>query len=167
MIDIARVYVAPLTYDLRPRVAIAFGVLWLGILLPVYYAGTAIAQDHPTEARFAGKPTQDIRIGVFATGRKDCTPGPLPTVRLHQAPLNGVVIVKRGRVRATNIKNCPEIEVPGFIAFYKSRPNFTGEDQLQLEVIAADGKSRIQTFRVLVRPSTDEPDLQRPARQPI
>lgn len=145
----------------------AFGMLWAAILLLGVYAGTAIAQDQPTESRFAGKPAQDIRIGVFATVKKDCTPGPLPTVKLHQAPRNGVVVVKRGRVRATNIKNCLAIEVPAFIAFYKSRPDFKGEEELELEIIGANGKSRIQKVRVNVNGSPDQPDVQSPSRQHI
>jgi len=158
---------ALLTYDRRLSVAMAFGMLWWAILLLGMFAGTAIAQDQLTESRFAGKPAQDIRIGVFATVKKDCTPGPLPTVKLHQAPRNGVVVVKRGRVRATNFKNCLAIEVPAFIASYKSRPDFKGEEELELEVIGANGKSRIQKVRVNVNGSPHQPDVQRPSRQQI
>jgi hypothetical protein len=129
----------------------------LGMICFAILFGSAIAQDRGAESRFSGKPAQDIRIGVFATVRRDCKPGPLPTVKLKQPPSNGIVVVKRGRVRATNLKDCLAIEVPGFIAFYRSSPDFIGEDEVQLEVIDASGKTRLHSVRIKVTKNPETP----------
>lgn len=93
---------------------------------------------------------RDVRVGVFASMKPDCTPGQLPTVRLKETPKNGTVTVKRGRLRATNLKQCLAVEVPAFIAIYRSQPNFSGSDELTLEVVNANGKIQVQRVQVTV-----------------
>jgi hypothetical protein len=137
----------------------------LVIFFAVTWLGSATAQDRGAERQIIGKPAQDIRIGVFATV-KNCQAGPLPTVRLKKAPANGTVTVKRGRVRATNLKNCLAIEVPAFIAFYRSNPDFVGEDDAQLEVIDAAGKIRLHSIRITVSPNPETVPRPSKPRQP-
>src|SRR5262245_44304662 len=40
----------------------------------------------------------------------------------------------RRALTVTNYKQCLALEVPGCIAFYRSRPDFSGVDELTLEV---------------------------------
>ena len=110
----------------------------------------ALGQTPMIERQVKGKPDTNINAGIFTTIRNDCTSGPLPAVRLLTAPAHGKVTVKQGRLRATNIKQCLGLELPAFVAIYRSAQDFIGQDTFTLEVIGAGGKSQIQRVTVTV-----------------
>jgi hypothetical protein len=110
----------------------------------------ALAQDQTLEHTLKGKTGQNIRIGVFASMRADCKSGPLPTIRLKVPPVHGNVTVKQGKLRTTNFRQCLAAEVPAFIVFYKSKPEFSGSDTVTLEVINAGGKTQLQKIIISV-----------------
>ena len=111
----------------------------------------AFAQQSAVQQRAVkGKPDTDINAGVFATIRKDCTAGPLPAVRLVTPPAHGKVTVKQGKLRATNVKNCLGMELPAFIAVYRSARDFVGQDRFTLEVVGSNGKTQLQQVTVTV-----------------
>ena len=110
----------------------------------------ASGQTQTIERQVKGKPDTNINAGIFATIRKDCTSGPLPAVRLITPPAHGKVIVKQGRLRATNLKQCLGLDLPAFVAIYRSAHDFIGQDIFTLEVIGAEGKSQIQRITVTV-----------------
>jgi uncharacterized membrane protein len=95
----------------------------------------------------AGKP---IRIGVYLNVQPDCSSGPLPSIRLVSPPANGKVQIKRGKVSATNYKQCLALEVPGLVAFYQSKPDFAGVDTVTLEVRFPQGRSQVQHITINV-----------------
>jgi len=45
------------------------------------------------------------------------------------------------------LKQCLALEVPGLVAFYQSRSDFTGTDNLTLEVKFPGGRTEIQKIR--------------------
>ena len=53
-------------------------------------------------------------------------------------------------VTATNYKQCLALEVPAFVAFYRSRADFVGVDVLTLEVKFPDGKTVVQCVSTTV-----------------
>ncbi|HEX5508274.1 MAG TPA: hypothetical protein VFX37_07200 [Pseudolabrys sp.] len=126
------------------RLAILAAVAAMGL------AGASFAQTHSVQRQFKGKPGQNINIGIFASMKSDCTAGALPVVRLAQGPMHGKVTVKRGRLRATNFKKCLAMEIPAYIAFYRSTPDFVGHDALTLEIIAKNGKTQFEKITVTV-----------------
>ena len=112
---------------------------------------TLVFGQTPTiERQVKGKPDTNINAGIFASIRRDCTAGPLPVVRLLTPPAHGKVIVKQGRLRATNLKQCLGTDLPAFIAIYRSAHDFIGQDIFTLEVVGAGGKSQIQRITVTV-----------------
>ena len=127
-------------------VAVAFATL---AFAAVAFAQEA-AQGSVVERKAKGQTGRDIRIAVFGSMKSDCTPGPLPTVRLKEPPANGTVTVKQARIRATNIKQCLAAEIPVFVALYRSSPGFTGQDSVVIEVRSPDGKTQLQRFTVTV-----------------
>ena len=123
--------------------------LWtVGFLLAA--GAAAFAQDAILERQAKGQAGRDIRIAVFASIKPDCTAGQLPSVRLKQPPANGTVTVKQGRMRTTNFKQCLAVEVPAFIAFYRSSPGFSGQDSVLIEVVSAEGKTQMQRYTITV-----------------
>ena len=95
-------------------------------------------------------PNKDTQIGVYLNVLPDCTSGPLPTIRLVMPPASGKVVVKTAKVKATNYKACLALEVPAFVAFYKSPPEFFGNDVMTIEVKFAGGRTEIQKITVNV-----------------
>jgi hypothetical protein len=125
--------------------------------LPLLVAALSIGCAAPVSAQVQtvnrtanGSPGTDIRVGVYVNVKPDCTSGPLPSIQLVSAPENGKVTVKQGKVTATNYKQCLAVEVPAFIAFYRSRPDFVGVDVFTLGVKFPGGGSELQRISVTV-----------------
>jgi hypothetical protein len=117
----------------------------------VFGFGAVAPAQTPTVDRTArGLAGQDIRVGVYVNVRQDCTSGPLPTIRLTTAPAHGKVTVKKANINATNYRQCLALEVPGYVAVYKSQPDFSGNDEFILEVKFPNGKTEVQRITVTV-----------------
>ena len=114
---------------------------------------TAVAQapaETTVERSIKALPNKDTQIGVYINVQPDCTSGPLPTIRLVSPPASGKVVVKSAKIKATNYKACLALEVPAYVAFYKSPPEFWGDDVLTIEVRFAGGRTEIQKITVRV-----------------
>jgi|ERR1700683_622430 hypothetical protein len=131
----------------RPSFAAAI-VLCIGAL-------AAHAQDDVIERQLKAAPGRDVRAGVFTDIRPDCTSGPLPAIRLATPPAHGSVTVKRGTLKATNIKQCLAIEVPAFVAFYHASADYSGADDFELEISLPDGHKRRERVHVMVTKSSN------------
>jgi hypothetical protein len=133
-------------------ICLALIVAWLALGV----AGAASAQNQPqpdpntVDRSFKALANKDTQIGVFINVRPDCTSGPLPIIRLARPPASGNVVVKSGKVKATNYKACLALEVPAYVAFYKSQPDFLGDDTLTIEVKYPEGRTEIQKITVKV-----------------
>ena len=112
--------------------------------------GVAGAQTQMVERSVKALPNKDTQIGVYLNVLPDCTSGSLPTIRLASPPTSGKVTVKTAKVKATNYKACLALEVPAYVAFYKSPPEFLGDDVLTIEVKYPGGRMQIQKITVSV-----------------
>lgn len=95
-------------------------------------------------------PGKDARVAIYTNIRSDCTSGPLPSIRLVAPPAHGTVTVKRGTLKATNIKECLATEVPVLVAFYRAAETFNGSDTFDLEINFGGGRKQVQHFQVNV-----------------
>jgi hypothetical protein len=111
---------------------------------------SASAQTQSVNRTVSGQPNTDIRVGVYVSIRPDCTSGPLPSIQLTLPPENGKITVKKAKVTATNFKQCLALEVPAFVASYRSRADFVGVDVLTLEVRFPGGKTEVQRISITV-----------------
>ncbi|MCP3369494.1 hypothetical protein [Bradyrhizobium cajani] len=127
-------------------------LLCAGVAILLGLGAPAAAEDAspPVERTVKSATNKDTRIGVFINVLPDCTSGPLPTIRLVNAPASGKVTVKSAKVKATNYKACLALEVPAYVAFYKSQPDFIGDDVLTIEVKYAGGRTEIQKITINV-----------------
>lgn len=114
--------------------------------------GPAISQgqSQTVERSVKALANKDTQIGLYLNVRADCTSGPLPTIRLVSPPTSGKVVVKTANVKATNYKACLALEVPAYVAFYKSAPDFLGNDVMTIEVSYPGGRTEIQKITVNV-----------------
>jgi hypothetical protein len=107
----------------------------------------------------AGKPH---RLGVYGNVQKDCTSGPLPTVRVVTPPKHGELNVRSGKLKAGRISRCPKLEVTAQGVFYKPNPTYKGADEVSYEVKSASGKVESHTVRITVKDAqasdTPKPD---------
>lgn len=133
---------------------ICFVLMVAGLALSGTEGLSAQSQPLPdnstVERSFKALPNKDTQIGVFINVRPDCTSGPLPSIRLASPPASGNVVVKSAKMKATNYKACLALEVPAYVAFYKSPPNFLGDDTLTIEVKYPGGRTEVQKITVKV-----------------
>jgi hypothetical protein len=120
-------------------------VIFLGV---VVFASAGSAQEVEREVNAAaGKQT---RLTVVYSLRPDCTPAPLNAPKLRVEPANGRVRVARGTAKTNARGRCPTLEIPVFVVFYRSHPQFTGMDEVVLEVETLSGRMRQMTFKIKV-----------------
>jgi hypothetical protein len=131
-----------------------FRMLLAALFIAAGASSAAVGQTVTREAR--GEPGKEIRVGVFVNVKQDCTSGPLPTIRLVDKPLNGSVTVKSAKVNAKNYKQCLAMEVPGYVAFYKSAPSFNGVDTFTIEIKYPEGRTETQKLNVTVGKPAEE-----------
>src|ERR1700745_447648 len=138
-----------LASDVRTAAALSALVL-VGWSAATYAQGQVQPPAQVVERTVKALPNRDTQIGVFINVRPDCTSGPLPTIRLANPPGSGNVVVKTGKVKATNYNACLALDVPAYVAFYKSKPDFLGDDVLTIEVKYAGGRTELQKITVKV-----------------
>jgi hypothetical protein len=126
----------------------------LAVMLLLASITILAAQEQIVNRSINGRPDTDVQIGIYVNVKPDCTSGPLPSIQLIGPPENGKVTVKQGKVTATNYKQCLAVEVPAFIAFYHSRPEFSGVDVVLLQVKYPAGKTETQKISVIVGSGT-------------
>ena len=128
--------------------------VFLAFILPALMGGMgavwAQGAVQTVERSVKAVPNKDTQIGVYLNVLPDCTSGPLPTIRLASPHSSGKVVVKTAKVKATNYKACLALEVPAYVAFYKSPPEFLGDDVLTIEVKYLGGRTEIQKITVNV-----------------
>jgi hypothetical protein len=127
-----------------------FLAIFLFLLVSGVDPAIAQGQSQTVERSVKALANKDTRIGLYLNVRADCTSGPLPTIRLVSPPTSGKVVVKTANVKATNYKACLALEVPAYVAFYKSTPDFLGNDVMTIEVSYPGGRTEIQKITVNV-----------------
>lgn len=139
----------------KPAVALSLVVS----LLAGTAAGTTVRAQTPSptpppatpsivERTAKGPTARSFQVGVYLNVQPDCTSGTLPALRLVSPPANGTISIKRGKVSATNYKQCLALEVPGFIAFYQSKVDFVGSDEVTIEVKYPAGRTELQRIKI-------------------
>ena len=126
------------------RVLLGWTALVIGSNAPLF------GQVQSVDRAVSGQPDTDIRVGVYANVRRDCTSGPLPSIQLSSPPQHGKVTVKKAKLTLTNYKQCLALETPAFAVFYHSRADFLGVDVLAVEVKYPEGRTELQRISITV-----------------
>jgi hypothetical protein len=117
---------------------------------PVQPAPATPPATTTVERSVKGQTAKSIQVGLYLNVQPDCTSGTLPALRLVAAPANGTITIKQGKVTGTNYKRCLALQVPGFVAFYQSKPDFVGTDMAIIEVKYPQGRTELQRITINV-----------------
>jgi hypothetical protein len=127
--------------------AAAAAILACAITLSVTVASAQTNSAFRSAEAVSGKPH---RLGVYGNVTKDCTSGPLPTIRVVTPPKHGELNVRSGTLKAGRITRCPKLEAKAQGVFYRANPQYTGTDEVSYEVRSASGKVEAHTVRINV-----------------
>lgn len=119
-------------------------VLAFGLLASDVWAQT---RAYSSATVTPGKPA---RLGYYATFKADCTPGPLPEIRVLEAPKHGTLIVRRAKLKAGDQTKCPGKEAPVQVVFYQAALGYSGQDSLSYEVKHSSGEVSSFTLSITV-----------------
>jgi hypothetical protein len=103
---------------------------------------------HRSAEAVAGK---SLRLGTYGNVQKDCTSGPLPTVRVLTPSKHGELNVRSGNLKAGRITRCPNLRATAQGVFYQASPKYSGTDEVSFEVKSASGKVETHTVRITVK----------------
>jgi hypothetical protein len=93
---------------------------------------------------------KSVRLSVHGNVSKDCKAGPLPEIKIVTPPKHGALAVRQGKVKAGQLKRCPNLDVPVEGVFYQANASYTGEDEVAYEVKRAGGPVQSMTVKINV-----------------
>jgi hypothetical protein len=90
-----------------------------------------------------------VQIGYHASVHKNtCTPAPIPTIRVVEAPKSGILTVRKAELTTDKIAGCPKLKTPAQVVFYQARASATANDHLIYEVTNFNGE--VGTYDVTI-----------------
>jgi hypothetical protein len=98
----------------------------------------------------------EARIAAPNWVNTDCTSGPLPDLRISTPPQNGSlrqeeITMPIERPKDNNRASCNGKPVKAAAVFYKSKPGFTGSDNVVIDVDFKTGVVRRFNYKITVR----------------
>ncbi len=133
------------------------GIVWFALW--VMPASAALAQStNYTSVEVTG--TTPMQLSYHASAHKNCTPAPLPTVRVIQPPTSGTLIVRRAVLTTNKVANCPALKIPAQVVFYRAHAGYAGPDHVVYQVTDTNGE--INSFDVAIKVK----GTQQPAEKP-
>ena len=101
-----------------------------------------------------------VQLGYYASANKDCTPAPLPKIRVVAAPKSGTLTVRRGELKTDQIAGCPGLKTPAQVVFYQARAGMAGSDHLVYEVTNPTGEVGTYDVTITIK---DAPEQVKPS----
>ena len=100
---------------------------------------------------------QPNRVAVYQSLKPDCSRGPLAEIRVKKMPGHGTLVVRRGSSKRSS-GPCAAIPAPAQALFYQSREGFSGQDQIEYEVVS--GRT-VERYTISIVVEKTAPPLQR------
>ncbi len=117
-------------------------------------ANPALAQEQLFRTVKAA-PGKQTRLGVIGNVTKECTPGPMPEVKVVTAPKQGTLAIRTGKTKAGSLKRCPNLEVPIRGVLYEANAGATGSDEVVYEVKRPNGSTQTITAKIEIGAGTN------------
>ncbi|GJD95038.1 4-aminobutyrate aminotransferase [Methylobacterium iners] len=120
-------------------------------------AGPVAAQTTLTksESVVSGK---SVRLAIAPNLKKDCSIGPMAEIKVTGAPKSGALITKAGKQKTPASYRCPNKEVGVQAVFYQPKANFTGADEVTIEIKNSDGQVQTQNIKITVEAAAGKKD---------
>jgi len=122
-------------------------ILFLACATASLTATGTLAQDanYSSVEATSEKPVQ---LSYHASAHKNCTPAPLPTIRVIEAPKSGILTVRKAELTTDKVAGCPAVKVPAQVIFYQARTGYAGPDHVKYEVTSENGE--VATYDVTI-----------------
>jgi hypothetical protein len=118
-------------------------------------AGPAFAQSTTNLYRSVSvEKGKSVRLAIVTALKKDCSLGEVGGVRIINAPKNGQLAVRSGKLKTPASFRCPNVETPVQGLFYQSKASFAGPDEVSYETRTPEGATETYTVKITV---TDKP----------
>ena len=104
--------------------------------------------------------TTQMQLSYHASAHNNCTPAPLPTVRVIQPPTSGTLTVRKATLTTDKVVNCPALKIPAQVVFYRARAGYAGPDHVVYEV--TDEKGEVSSYDVTIKVK----ETQNPSEKP-
>ena len=145
----------------RLRVFLPLRAPLFGCAAASFCALATFAQDanYTSVNATPGKPVQ---LSYHASAHKsDCSPAPLPTVRIVEAPKSGILTVRPAVLTTNKIAGCPGLKTPVQVIFYMASTGYAGLDHTKYEV--TDENGQVATYDVTITVKAAQPAQSPPA----
>src|SRR5271155_3520326 len=142
-----------------------FRVLVSYVAAATIISTAVVAQNAPSfnYTGFDATPVKPVQLGFYGALHKDCSPAPLPTIRVTEAPKSGTLIIRPGQLTTSATAQCPGVKIPAEVAFYQARSGATGTDRLVYEVIEANHVAAYDvTITIKEAPKSTVPNSDKP-----
>jgi hypothetical protein len=124
-----------------------------------------VAQDAPSVnyTSFDATPAAPVQLGYYGAFHKDCSPAPLPTIRVSEAPKSGTLTIRPGQLTTSSTAQCPGAKIPALVASYQARSGARGTDHLVYEVVEASHVAAYDvTITIKEAPKSAAPNSDKP-----
>jgi hypothetical protein len=99
-------------------------------ILQLAAESTPEAESYSSIEAVSGK---TLHLNNHASVNKDCSPAPLPTIRLIERPKSGTFTVRRGTLSGVQVANCQNLNI-------SVQPGYIGEDHVVYDVTNFEGE---------------------------
>jgi hypothetical protein len=130
-------------------------VSWVAIGLVATVAFAQVVSYRSVEATAAAP----VQLSYHASAHKNCTPAPLPTVHIIEAPHAGMLTVRRGELTTDRVAGCPTLKMPAQVVIYQAGAGYLGPDHVRYEVTSDNGEDATYDMTITVKaaPATSPP----------
>jgi hypothetical protein len=126
----------------------ACAVLWTAAS---WQSSAVCAQASANFANVEGSSGQPIQLNYHASPPKNCSPAPLPTVRVITAPQVGVLAVRHREITINDVIGCGPIKTPVQLVSYYPLAGYAGSDDVRYEVTNSEGRVDIYQVTITVQ----------------
>ena len=111
-------------------------------------ATTALAETSANYSSAVATSEKPVQLSYHASAHKNCTPAPLPTVRVIEVPKFGTLTVRKAVLTTNKVARCPALKTPAQVVFYLARGGYEGPDHVKYEVTSENGE--VATYDVTI-----------------
>jgi hypothetical protein len=124
--------------------------LLFGALIYLFIS-PAMAQSDRVYRSVRVPSNKETQIALFARANtKECTPLPLPEIRVIAAPEHGSLVVRSTTLTTNQDQRCPNLKLQAQVLLYRSTSDYVGSDIVSFAVTFEGGKTEAHQISITV-----------------